>query len=219
VVRHLSGRSQLPRSLAAGAAALALLLVAFALNALLAGLAGFAIALPDDRLGAISSPLLAGFGVAAIAALAGGCAAWIVLARRRAPVIFFPGVAIATALAVELSGFLLLYPAMEPITTPRLFALSAASITEPDDPIGLVGDRAMIGGLAYYANRRVAELSTPEEIRGFVEDGGKAIVLKTRKVGRVAEVTPFEIVSRSRTGRREILVVTPKPVAPAIEER
>ena len=108
----------------------------------------------------------------------------------------------------------------------------AASITEPGDPIGLVGDRAMIGGLAYYANRRVVPLETPEDMRQFVDDGGKAIVVNTRKVDRVGEVTPFEVVSRSRTGRREMLVVTPRqgpsagappargpPAAPPIEER
>jgi hypothetical protein len=232
LLRHLSGRSRLPRPLAAGAAVMALLLAAVGLEALLAGLTGFAIALPDHWLGTISSPLLTGFGGAVVAALAGGCAAWIALARNRAPVIFFPGVAIAAALAVELSVFLLLYPALQPITSPRPIALSAASITEPGDPIGLVGDRAMIGGLAYYGNRRVAPLSTPEGIRRFVDDGGKAIVVKTRKVDRVEEVTPFEIVSRSRTGRREVLVVTPRrgppaaappaggpPAAPPIEER
>jgi hypothetical protein len=113
-------------------------------------------------------------------------------------------------LAVELSVFLLLYPALEPITSPRPIALSAASITEPGDPIGLVGDRAMIGGLAYYANRRIAPLSTPESVRRFVEAGGKAIVVKARKVKRVEEVTPFEIASRFRTGRREVLVVAPE---------
>jgi 4-amino-4-deoxy-L-arabinose transferase-like glycosyltransferase len=214
LVRHLSGRSRLTRPLTVGAAALALLLAAVALNALLAGQAGLAIALPDDWIGTISSPLLTGFGIATLAALAGGSAAWIALARRRGPLIFFPAVAIAAVLAFELSVFLLLYPALQPIKTPRPPAVAAASITEPGDPIGLVGDRTMTGGLAYYANRRVAELSTPEEIRRFVDDGGSAIVVKTRKADRVEQVTPFEIVSRSRTGRREILVVTPK-----IEER
>jgi 4-amino-4-deoxy-L-arabinose transferase-like glycosyltransferase len=223
LVRYLSGRSRLPSSVTAGAALMALLMLGVALEAASAGTAGFAIALPDPLLAAVRSPLLASFGFAVIAALAGGCAAWIVLARNRAPVIYLPGVAIVVALAIELSVFLLLYPALEPITSPRPFATSAASITEPDDPIGLVGNRAMIGGLAYYSDRRVTPLTTPETIRRFVESGGKAIVVKTRKVDRVEEVTPFEIVSRSRTGSREVLVVTPKraPVgtAPAGEER
>jgi 4-amino-4-deoxy-L-arabinose transferase-like glycosyltransferase len=192
-----------------------------AVEAALAGLAGYAIALPDSLLAAVRSPLLASFGFAVIAALAGGFAAWIVLQRNRAPVIFLPGVAIIVALVIELSVFLLLYPALEPITSPRPIALSAASITEPGDPIGLLGNRAMIGGLVYYADRSVTRLSTPEDVRGYVDAGGKAIVVKTRKLKRVEEVTPFEIVSRSRTGRREVLVVTPKRAsgAPAREER
>jgi 4-amino-4-deoxy-L-arabinose transferase-like glycosyltransferase len=212
--RYLSGRSRLPRSLTVGAALVALLLAGAALEAASAGLTGFAIALSDPFLAAIRSPLLASFGLAVIAALAGGCAAWMVLARNRAPVIFFSGVAIVTILAVELSVFLLLYPALEPITSPRPIALSAASITGPGDRIGLVGDRAMIGGLAYYGERRVAPLSTPESVGRFVDGGGKAIVVKARKLKRVEEVTPLEIVSRSRTGRREVLVVTPKSPPP-----
>jgi 4-amino-4-deoxy-L-arabinose transferase-like glycosyltransferase len=210
LVRTLSGRSRMPRPLTAGAALTALLMLGVALEAALAGLAGFAIALPDPLLAAVRSPLLASFGLAVIAVLAGGCAAWIVLARNRAPVIFLPGVAIIVALAIELSVFLLLLPALEPINSPRPIARSAASITEPGDPIGLLTDRAMTGGLAYYAERRVAPLWTPESIRRFVDEGGKAIVGKTRKLHRVEEITPFEIVSRWRTGRREVAVVTPK---------
>jgi hypothetical protein len=201
---------------------MALLVFGVALEAALAGLTGHAIALPDPLLAAVRSPLLAGFGFAVIGALAGGCAAWIVLERSRARVIFLPGVAIIVALAIELSVFLLLYPALEPITSPRPIALSAASITEPGDPIGLVGDRSMIGGLVYYADRRVTPLKTPEDVREYVDGGGKAIVVKTRKLERVEEVTPFEIVSRSRTGRREVLVVTPRlasgAATPASEE-
>jgi len=210
LVRYLSGRSRLPGPLTAGAALLALLIFAVGLEAAWAGLAGFSVALPDPMLAAVRAPLLASFGCAVIAALAGGCAGWIVLVRGRASVINLSGVAIVVALAIELSVFLLLYPALEPIRSPRPIAVSAASITEPGDPIGLVGNRAMIGGLAYYADRRVTPLSTPEDVRAYVDGGGKAIVVKTRKVERVEEVTPFEIVSRSRTGRREVLVVTPE---------
>jgi 4-amino-4-deoxy-L-arabinose transferase-like glycosyltransferase len=223
LVRYLSGRSRLPRSLTVGAALVALVMLGVALEAAVAGTAGFAIALPEPLLAAIRSPLLASFGFAVIAALAGGCAAWIVLARNRAPVIYLPGVAIVVALAIELSVFLLLYPALDPVRSPRPFATSAASIAEPGEPVGLVGNRAMIGGLAYYSGRRVTPLSTPEAIRRFVDGGGKAIVVKTRKVDRVEEFTPVEIVSRSRTGRREVLVVTPRRASvgttPTGEER
>jgi hypothetical protein len=194
---------------------MAMLMLGLALEAVLGGLANRAVLLPDSLLAAVHTPLLAAFGFAVVAALAGGCAAWIVLERNRAPVIFLPGVAIVVALAIELSVFLLLYPALEPLTSPRPIALSAASITEPGDPIGLVSDRAMIGGLVYYGERRVTPLQTPEGIRRFVEEGGKVIVAKTRKLHRVEQVTPFEVVSRSRSGRREVSVIVPMPAAGA----
>jgi len=209
LVRYLSGRVQLPRPLTAGAALLALLLLGIAAEAVLGGLTGSGIAIPDPMLAAIRSPLLASFGFAIIAALAGAFAAWILLARNRASVIHFSFVAIAAALAVELSVFLLLLPALDPITSLRPIALSAASLTKPGDPIGLMTDRAMVGGLAYYADRRIVPLWTPESVRQFVDEGGKAIVVKTRKTHRVEEITPIEIASRHRTGRREVLVVVP----------
>jgi hypothetical protein len=209
LVRYLSGRVRLPRPLTVGATLLALLLLAVATEAVLGGLTGSGIAIPDPMLDEIRSPLLASFGLAVIAALAGACAAWILLARNRASVIHFSFVAIAAALAVELSVFLLLLPALNPITSLRPIALSAASVTEPGEPIGLLTDRAMVGGLAYYANRRIVPFRAPERVQRFVDEGGKAIVVKARKVHRVEEITPFEIVSRHRTGRREVLVVVP----------
>lgn len=210
LVRYLSGRARLPRPLTAGAALVALFLLGLATEAIVAGLTGSGIAIPDHLLAEVHSPLLASFGLTVIAALAVSCAAWILLVRNRSPVIRFSFVTIGAVLAVELSVFLLLLPALDPITSLRPIALSAASITEPDDPIGLLTDRAMVGGLAYYADRRIAPLSTPETVRQFVDAGGKAIVVKARKAHRVEEVTPFEITSRFRSGRREVLVVTPE---------
>jgi 4-amino-4-deoxy-L-arabinose transferase-like glycosyltransferase len=210
LTRHLSGLTRLPRWLVATFAFLALALTALAVEALVVGLGGSGIALSDAFIEAIHTPLLAAFGVALLVTLASGAAAWMLLSRNRAPLIAFPTLAIITALAAELAVFLLLYPAFEPVTSPRPIAVAAASLTEPGDRIGLVGDRAMIGGLVYYGGRRIALLSTPESVERFVEEGGKALVVKAHKLERVERVTAVEVVSRSRTGRREVLVVAPR---------
>lgn len=210
LLRQLSAGIRVPRWLVGILAFLALALTALAVESVVAGLAGSGLFVPDALIEAIHTPLLTAFGVALLVTLASAGAAWILLARRGAPPIAFPALAIVAALAVELAVFVLLYPALEPITSPRPIAMAAATITEPGDRIGLLGDRAMLGGLVYYSGRRVALLSTPESVERFVEEGGKAIVVKARKLERVERVIDVEVVSRARTGRREVLVVTPR---------
>jgi hypothetical protein len=128
--------------------------------------------------------------------------------RIRVAVPAFPALAAATLAAVELAVFLLLLPALEPTTTLRPTALAAAEHTPEHERIGLFGSRAMVGGLAYYGRRRVAELRTPEDVTRFFEAGGGALVLKAKKLGRLE--TPVAVVHRARSGRRELLVVTPR---------
>jgi hypothetical protein len=77
----------------------------------------------------------------------------------------------------------------------------------------------MVGGLAYYGDRRVAELRTPEDVERFFAAGGGALVLKKKKLERLD--MPLAIVHRARSGRRELVVVTPatdgSPGAPRLE--
>jgi hypothetical protein len=68
----------------------------------------------------------------------------------------------------------------------------------------------MAGGLVYYGGRPVRELDTPDSVRAFVAQGGRALVIKRRKLReRVESVVPVEVVASARTGRREVVVVRP----------
>ena len=59
------------------------------------------------------------------------------------------------------------------------------------------------------ADRETVALRSPDSVRGFLAEGGRAIVVKARKLDAVESATPVDVVSRSRSGRRELLVVVP----------
>ena len=74
--------------------------------------------------------------------------------------------------------------------------------------VGLVSKRALVGGITYYGNRQVAELSDPDSIARFLESGGRVLVVAERKLERVESVASAQIQARARSGRRTLLVVT-----------
>ena len=111
--------------------------------------------------------------------------------------------------ALNLLTFIVLYPALDAEKSPRPVAEAAAGLTGPGGHIGLVGDRALAGGLAYYGRRPVVEMKTADDIRAFFASGGRVIVVNHRKAGRVEAVRPIQIRARIRSGSREVWVVTP----------
>ena len=100
-------------------------------------------------------------------------------------------------------------PALDPEKSPRPIAAAAAELTEPTERIGLVGKPTLVGGLAYYAHRRIDVLDGAGEIERFLAAGGRVIVVPEKRLARVADVLPVEIRARARSGRRALLVVTP----------
>ena len=214
-LRFLAGRAALPRGFAIGGAVIAALVALVGTVAMLAGL-GWMPALPEniaDALGDAQAPYLVAFASACLGILSGVVVAWVLLARNRARLLPRLAVPVVAILAFELSIFTLLYRALDPVTSTRAVAEAAARITEPEERVGLLGDRAMVGGLRYYGDRRIAALKTQESVEDFFAEGGRAIVLKRRKLDRITVVSPVEIVHSSRSGRRELVVVVPRDVA------
>lgn len=152
-------------------------------------------------------------GAAALAVAVLGPAAAAALARARAPLGARLAVPVAMVFAAELALFTITWPARDPEKSPRAIAEAAAALTPPGGAIGLVGDRALTGGLVYYGGRRVEELDRPEEIARFFADGGRAVVVQARKLERVSSVVPVEVAFRAREGRRQLVVATPRRAA------
>ncbi len=205
-LRLLAERARPPRALSVAAGCGA---------ALLAALGGAALAAPLlPAAHALSAPQLAAFGTAALGIAAGSAVAWILQTHHRAPLPSRCGIAVAAVFGVELAAFLLLYPLLDAGKSARPVALAAAELTAPARPVGLLGDRALAGGLVYYGGRPVELLSTPESVGSFVADGGTAIVVQARKLERVEAVVPVRIEARFREGRRALLVVSPAAPEP-----
>jgi 4-amino-4-deoxy-L-arabinose transferase-like glycosyltransferase len=202
--RELAGRTRAPRAVGAG-------LVAGTAAVFAAGLAGVLVVVPRiadlPALAGVDKVALLAFGCATLAVAIGGVAAWVVLRRSGSGALRRIGVAVAVAWAVELAVFHLLYPALDDMRSPQPIAVAAAKATPDGAPIGLVSDRAMAGGLLYYGGRPVVPLRTPESIRAFLDGGGRTFVVKQRKLERVTAHVPVREVSRSRAGRRAVLVV------------
>jgi 4-amino-4-deoxy-L-arabinose transferase-like glycosyltransferase len=208
-LRLLEARTRPPRAFAVAAALGATLLTALGAACLAAPW------LPLELPQGFAPLRLAAFGAAALGIAAGAAVAWRLQARHLAPPAARLGIVVAAALGLELAVFLLVYPALDAGKSSRTVALAAARLTDPSQPVGLLGDRALAGGLAYYGQRRVSLLSTPESVERFVAGGGRAIVVQERKLSRVEAVVPVHVVARSREGRRALLVVSPAGPAAA----
>jgi 4-amino-4-deoxy-L-arabinose transferase-like glycosyltransferase len=191
------GRAKLPRAIGAAAAVLAASL----------GIAG-ATLLAVGEIGGVVFPRALGIGLIVIAAAGVGAYRAVGDARRDGALAQLT-IVVACVFAVEFSAFVWLFPALDPGKSPRPIAAAAAALTAPDEPIGLLGNRAMVGGIVYYAKRRVVELRTEEDIRNFVAADGSVMIVKKRVLEKVTATTPVEIRSSFREGRRALLVVTP----------
>lgn len=115
---------------------------------------------------------------------------------------------VAMIFSLELLLFTVTWPARDPQKSPRAIAEAAAAWTPASGAIGLVGDRALAGGLVYYGGRRVALLQTRADIAQFFESGGRAVVVQARKLHRVEAAAPVEVRFRTREGRRQLVVAT-----------
>ncbi len=154
----------------------------------------------------VEIPWLVGFGTALIAA--GAVFSWHLARRASAPTALQIGLIGCAVFFTEwlcFSGYL---PALNIEKSPRPIAEAAAELTHGAELVGLVSERALVGGITYYGNRQVAELSDPDSIARFLQNGGRVLVVAERKLERVESVASAQIQARARSGRRTLLVVT-----------
>ncbi len=156
--------------------------------------------------------LVAAFGVApgppgawaaGILALCAGAAIATATLLRRRP-LRAVGAAIGGVIALEVAILCGVFPALDDTKSPRPLAEAAARVTRPSDRIGVYRSGALIGGLHYYAGRTVVALESPDAVRRFAQDGGRAIVVKPRDRAAVSRVTPTRVRATERTGERQL---------------
>jgi 4-amino-4-deoxy-L-arabinose transferase-like glycosyltransferase len=216
LLRWLAGRARLPPAFGLASVLVLLVLLAVGAEAIAAGL-GHPFVLSEAQLAELRLPFLLAFGCGLVGVALAGLVAGLVWVRNRLPVTLFPSLVAATVAAVELAAFLLLLPALEPTQTLRPTAEAAARLTPEGQRIGLLGGNSSVGSINYYGHRRVAVLSTGEDVERFFAEGGRALVVKRKRLPRLS--TPVEVVHSVRSGRRELVVVTPRTASEAATPR
>ncbi len=195
VIGALAAGSKPPRWIGTALAALAAL----------ATLAGLALPLLARRyelnVPAAFPVLWVGLAIASAIGFRAAGTSWL---RRSALVI-------ASVALAELLVFGMIFPAMNAEKSPRGVAQAAASLTRPDERVG-VTRRTLAGALNYYGGRRVEKLDQPGSIERFLAAGGRVIVTEASQLERSEALARADVRFRAWHGRRALVVVE---VAPA----
>jgi 4-amino-4-deoxy-L-arabinose transferase-like glycosyltransferase len=124
-------------------------------------------------------------------------------ARRAATALF------GAVLAGELAFHALWLPSLDESHSIRGAAQAAAAVAPNGTPIAVVRNGSLIGGVAYYAGRPVAEVGSVKGLRRFLQAGGRAIVLEGDHMDEVQQAASVEVTFRGVVNGDEILVVVP----------
>ena len=106
--------------------------------------------------------------------------------------------------AVVLFGVL---PILDAEKSPRPIAEATIRSSRADEPVGLFGQRTLMGGLLFYGERPLVLLETVEAVQEFQADGGRIVVVRARHAPWLEAATPFRTLDRFRRGRREQWIV------------
>src|SRR5262245_34915674 len=208
----LTGRAELSRRWAAGAAAIAAAAAAVGARLVVA-----------SHIGGIAIPRTVGVALVALVAMAS--LAWRVVPRVAAaamrvdaaaiptglarPVAARLGVAIAATFAFELWVFHVMLPSVDHDRSARDIALTAAARLPPGGRVGVWSHPPLLAALQYYGGRPVEELGSADELRDFLARGGRVIVAEREKLKRALAAAPLEIQARAWTGRRGVFLLGP----------
>jgi len=113
--------------------------------------------------------------------------------------------------AVETSTFALLYPAIDPVKSPRPIAEAAAAVAPEQTALGVFRHGAFAGGLAYYSGRPVEILESASDVYDFAAAGHRIVVVRARDRPALDGFGVRHVHASARTGRRRMLVVEIEP--------
>jgi 4-amino-4-deoxy-L-arabinose transferase-like glycosyltransferase len=196
----ISRRAVLPSWLARSLTALAVAIAA---------IAGIGLVTPETSLPEIPSFRIPRSFSAVVLAI---CASLLAYAWRRPPREQAIAV-IAAVAAIELATFTLLYPSFDSQKSPRPIAEQAQIVAGKGGAIGVFRNRALVAGIAYYADAEVVELSDSVDehvvsaLRRFVAAGGRTVIARERDVPGLLEIAPGDIRASLREGERRVQIV------------
>lgn len=189
----LMQRTQLPRSLLVAAAIVAVAIVGCGITiGTLGSIGGF----PIPRM----------VGLSLVGIVAAGAAAFWRTRRRESPGMTQLGVLLGSVFVLQFTAYVYWLPALNAEKSLRPIAEAVSSLTTPGEPVGLVRNRPKLAGIAFYADRRIVPLTDGEDLRRFVDSGGRVIVAQTRKLVYVEDAAAYDVRFRARGGKREMVV-------------
>jgi 4-amino-4-deoxy-L-arabinose transferase-like glycosyltransferase len=124
--------------------------------------------------------------------------------------------AFAIFVCVELAVFAVYQPSVNSTRSIHPAAQAAARLAPPGSSIGLVRNGALVGGVAYYAERHVERLGSQKGVRRFLRSGGRIMIAEGKDLAEIEAVAPVQVAFRQRLEEDEMLVlVAPQGGAPA----
>jgi 4-amino-4-deoxy-L-arabinose transferase-like glycosyltransferase len=115
-------------------------------------------------------------------------------------------VAVLVVAALELAVFTLVLPRLSQEKSPRPIAEAAAARTAAAEAIGVYGLRPLEGAIVYYGGRPVASLADESELRAYLAEGGRIVILRARDLEALRRDLPLAERASFRSGARRLVL-------------
>jgi len=125
--------------------------------------------------------------------------------------------AIAVIAGIELVGFTLALPRLDREKSPRPIAEAAASVAREGESIGVYGMTPLEGGIAYYGAGPLVSLRDESQLRAFLDQGGRLVILRARHLDSLGSNLGLREVQSFRSGRRRLTLAQRTTATPQRE--
>lgn len=115
-------------------------------------------------------------------------------------------IAILVVAGIELVGFTFVLPRLENEKSPRPIAEAALSVAQEGETIGIYGMTPLEGGIAYYGAGPLASLRDESQLRRFLDEGGKLVILRARHLDSLGPGLGLRELRSFRSGRRRLVL-------------
>lgn len=114
--------------------------------------------------------------------------------------------AILVVAGLELAAFTLILPQLETEKSPRPIALAAAALARDGEPIGVFAMSPIEGAITYYAAGPIISLRDESQLRAFLEQGGRIVLLRAHHFETWGEALGLREQRSFRSGKRRLVL-------------
>lgn len=109
---------------------------------------------------------------------------------------------------LEAALFTAVLPLLDTEKSPRPIAEAAAARAEAGEKIGVYGMSPLEGGIAYYSSRPVASLRDESQLRAYLRDRGRLVILRAAHLEELGEELALVELASFRAGGRRLVLAT-----------